>query len=409
MPCPVRPRPVEAALYALRLGCLSFGGPAGQIALVSREVVDERAWLDAPTFARALQLAMLLPGPEALQTVIYVGWRLFGVPGAVVSGLAFLGPGAALLVVLAWIYVRFGALAPVAAGLHGLKAVVLALIVTASAGLARKLLHSAWDVAIALLSAGIVLGAHFPVPVALAVGALSSLIGRRGPDSTPAPPWATVDVRHLGRVLGAGLILWAVPLAIAHALEPGGIAERTYLVLSRAALGGFGGAYAVVSWVGPLFAQKYHWLGVADLAAGIGLSETTPGPLLLVLPFYGFVAGWLSVHGAGALTTALGCAALAAWATFLPSFVFVIGLAPEFESLLGRPGIARALHGVGVAVLGVIASFAVSFGRSVLLPAGQIEPITAGIAAVAAVLLWRRWLPLPATLAVGVGLALLLR
>jgi len=396
-----RPSPWAATRYALRLGCLSFGGPAGQIALVSREVVDERRWLDADDFARALNLAMLLPGPEALQTVIYVGWRLYGVRGGIVAGMAFLGPGAALLIGLSWLYMRWGALAPVAAGLTGLKAVVAAMVAVALVSLSRRMLRTRRDQCIALAAGLWVAALHLSSAIALALAALVALIGpvhERG----PAVARPVRDHGHVYRVVGVGVVLWLLPWALVHIVAPASVAEQVYLTLSRVAVGGFGGAYAIVSWVGQLFVEKHHWIGLADVTAGIGLSETTPGPLLLVLQFYGFAAGWLAAAPGDALSSAVLCALLASWATFLPSFVLVLGLAPDVESLVAQPVIARALQGVSAAVVGVIATFAVGVGRAVLLPHGNLEWRPTVIAVAAGWLLSRQWLGLPATIAVGV-------
>lgn len=397
-----RPSPWAATWYALRLGCLSFGGPAGQIALVSRELVEERRWLPAADFARALNLAMLLPGPEALQTVIYVGWRLYGAPGGIVAGLAFLGPGAVLLVGLSWLYMRWGALAPVAAGLTGLKAVVVALVSVALVSLARRMLRARSDYGIAIGAGLWVAVLHFSSAVALALGALVTLAMRQPHEPTASVARPTRDYGHVCRVIGAGLVLWCLPWGIVHIMAPGSVAEQVYLTLTRVALGGFGGAYAIVSWVGQLFVQDHHWIGVADLTAGIGLSETTPGPLLLVLQFYGFAAGWLAATPSLAWISAIICAFLASWATFLPSFVLVLALAPEVESLVARPAIARALQGVGAAVVGVIATFAVGVGRAVLMPQGMLDWRPTVIAAGAGLLLSRRGVGLPATMALGI-------
>jgi chromate transporter len=397
------PSPRSAAAYALRLGCLSFGGPAGQIALISREVVDEHRWIDAATFSRALNLAMLLPGPEALQTVIYVGWRLYGVPGGIVAGLAFLGPGAAMLVALSWLYVRFGGLPSVAGGLIGLKSVVVAVIVLALCALARSLLRSRRDGAIALIAFGLVAVAHLSCATALAFGAAVALVGAAPPTThRPAQRGSRSHVYRY-KVLAWGVLLWLLPFEVVHQLAPASIAEQLYVALSRVALGGFGGAYAVVTWVGQLFVQDHHWVSVADLTAGIGLAETTPGPLVLVLQFYGYVAGWLAATPERAGSMALACAILASWATFLPSFVLVLGLAPEVESLVSRPRIAQALAGVGAAVVGVIATFAFGVGRAVLVPDARVDTVALGIATAAGLLLGRRWLGLPATIALGVA------
>ncbi len=397
----VRPTPWAAIRYALRLGCLSFGGPAGQIALVTRELVEERRWIDAATFARALNLAMLLPGPEALQVVIYVGWRLYGIWGGVIAGLSFIGPSAALLIGLSIFYVRFGALAPVAAALVGLQAVVVAVIVLALYALCRRLLRSLLMRLIAMGAFALVTWGHLPVPVALAMGAATLLWGHRASRSAYTAPPAVIDWRRLLLIFSAGTILWLLPWVLLHLWAPLSIAAKLYATLSGIALGGFGGAYAIVAWVGQLFVHDYRWISIADLTAGLGLSETTPGPLLLVLQFYGFVAGWGAADLGSPLWTALVCAALASFSIFLPSFVLVLALAPAVETVVGRPAIKRALEGVGAAVVGIIATFALGVARAVLFPGAILAPRACVIAVVAGVLLHRQRLSLMSTLAAG--------
>lgn len=396
-----RPTPREAFAYALRLGCLSFGGPAGQIALVSRELVEERRWLDAPTFARALNLAMLLPGPEALQVVIYTGWRLFGALGGVVAGLSFLGPGTLLLMALSYGYVRWGGLAPVAASLVGLKAVVMALVLVSLAQLARRLLSSwvAWAVAIASFVV-VVLG--WPIPAALTVGALAYALlipaeARPHASQRVEIPWPRIVTPLL-----IGLMLWLLTWWCVHQWAPHSTAEQLYLTLSRVALGGFGGAYAMLAWSGQILVQHYGWLTPADLAAGIGLAESTPGPLLLALPFYGFVSGWHTADVGTPGFTASLCAALAAVASFLPSFVLVLAAAPVVDGLAEQPRLKRALQGVGAAVIGVIATFALALGRATLASGGTINGPAVAMTLVAMVALATRRVGLLTTLALGV-------
>ncbi len=397
-----RPAPGVAFMYALRLGCLSFGGPAGQIALVNRELVEERRWLDAATFARALNLAMVLPGPEALQVVIYTGWRLFGAVGGIVAGLSFLVPGALLLMVLSYGYVRWGGLAPVASSLVGLKAVVMALVLLSIGQLAKRLLRSRLAWLIAAFSFGSVAVAGWPIPATLVLGAITFAMGM--PAERVTRPVARRDIRWqaMGVVLLVGFLLWSLTWMSVHLWAPHSRAEQLFLALSRVALGGFGGAYSMVAWSGQLFVQHYGWLSSADLAAGIGLAESTPGPLLLVLQFYGFVSGWLAADIGSPLATASICALAASIASFLPSFVLVLAAAPAVDFLADEPRLKRCLQGVGAAVVGVIATFALGLGRATLWSGGSINGPALVIALGAASLLATRRLGLPATLALGV-------
>jgi len=365
-----RPTAAQAALYALRLGCLSFGGPAAQLALLYREVVEERRWVSDEDYALGLKLAMVLPGPEALQCVIFSGWRLYGLGGGLVAGLAFLLPAALLLVVLSWIYVVFGGLPSVAAAVLGLKAVVVALLALALVSFARRMLTHAAALLIATV-VGVSLFAHLvAVPVALGFGALCGLLWSRDTAATTAPPPEPRAWQRSGRVLATGLVLWAAPWMVLR-LTAAPVATAVYEALTVVALGGFGGAYAMVAWVGDVFVHGHGWLSSADLYAGLALAEATPGPLVIVLEFYGYLIGWHAPGQVAPGTAALLLAGLAVWATFLPSFVLVLGLAPHAARFAQQPLIGRALRGVGAAVVGVIAAFASNVAVAVWAPHGM--------------------------------------
>jgi chromate transporter len=393
-----------ALLYGLRLGCISFGGPAGQIAILHREVVDQRRWLSDAEFARALNLCMLLPGPEALQLVIYLGWRWHGVLGGIIGGLTFLVPASLLLTGLSYVYVLYGTLAPVAAAMAGLQCVVVALVLQAVARLGRRTL-AGWPERLVALSAFVLLAfVHAPFPAVLAIGALTGALtqGDRG-----APPRALPRPVSRGRtavVLAAGAACWLLPWLIVVAAAPGSRAEPLYLYFTRVALGGFGGAYAVLAWVNQELVGALGWLQPRDLLAGLALSETTPGPLVLVLQFYGFATGWHSPGTLSPTASALLCSVLAAWATFLPSFVLVIALAPYVERLQANHRLAALLGGVSAAVVGVIAAFALGVASGVLVPAGRghwPDPVAVGITVAAGAALWRSRIGLPWLLAGG--------
>jgi chromate transporter len=370
--------------------------------LVSRELVEERRWLDAATFARALNLAMVLPGPEALQVVIYTVWRLYGVLGGIVAGLSFLVPGALLLMGLSYGYVRWGGLAPVASSLVGLKAVVIALVVLSVVQLARRLLQTRIAALIAVISFGLIAVGALPIPAVLALGALAFVAVMPPAQLSHTVERPEIRWRAVGVVILVGLLLWLLTWVSLHRWAPHSTAEQLFLALSRVALGGFGGAYSMVAWSGQLFVQHYGWLTSADLVAGIGLAESTPGPLLLVLQFYGFVSGWLAADAGSPLATATLCAVVASIASFLPSFVLVLAAAPAVDYLAEEPRLKRGLQGVGAAVVGVIATFALGLGRATLWSGESINGLAVAIALAAGLLLATRRLGLLATLALGV-------
>jgi chromate transporter len=394
----------EALYYGLRLGCISFGGPAGQIAILHREIVEQRGWLSDAEFARALNLCMLLPGPEALQLVIYLGWRWHGVGGGIVGGLSFLVPASLLLTGLSFVYVLDGTIAPVAAAVAGLQCVVVALVAQAVARLARRALAGSTERGIALSAFVLLAFARAPFPAVIAIGALAGalLLSRGGTMPSPSP--SPVSRRRTGAVLAVGAACWLVPWLLIALSSPGSRAGSLYLYFTRVALGGFGGAYAVLAWVNQELVGSLGWLQPRDLLAGLALSETTPGPLVLVLQFYGFATGWSAPGVASPTASALLCSALASWATFLPSFVLVIGLAPYVERLQANRRLAALLAGVSAAVVGVIGTFALGVAAAVLFPGGfghPPDPLAIGIAAVAGLVLWRGRIGLPWVLAGG--------
>ena len=360
-----------AARFWLRLGFVSFGGPAGQIAILHREVVERRRWLDERDFAAALNFCMLLPGPEALQLAIYLGWKLHGIRGGIVAGLGFIGPAIVLLLGLSWLYARFGS-QPVATGLLlGLKAAVLALVLQALVRIGRRALRGPLHVALAIAAfvALEFLGVPFPWIVLVA-----GLVGLATAWRAPRPDPVAVTTGRPGsplRVAAAGIVLWLVPLlAVAVALGPDSLWTRLYLFFTQAALVTFGGAYAVLGYVTEHLVQDLGWISAEQSVAGLALAETTPGPLVIVLQFMGFMAGWNQPGPLGPAAAALLAALLASWATFLPSFVFIFLGAPHLERVTRVPRIAAALAAITAAVVGIIATLGLLLGRVVLLPQG---------------------------------------
>ncbi len=380
----------EAFRFWLKLGLISFGGPVAQIAIMHRELVDERRWFDERTYLHALNCVLLIPGPEALQLAIWLGWRLHGIWGGVVAGLCFILPSIALLLGLSYIYAVHGDVPSVAAALGGLKATVIALILQALVRLSRRaLVHPLhWVLAVAALL--LMVGHFVPFPLLLAGAALAGMLtGKTNepPHAVPASgsfPW---------RTLAVGVTLWALPaVAILALAGPESLFADIYRFFTTTALVTFGGAYSVLAWVNQQAVNVYGWVTQAETVAGLALAETTPGPLIIVLQFIGFMAGW-NAGGADQATNATVAALLASWATFVPAFILLLVAAPYFERLTSSPRLSSALAGVTAAVVGVVGSLAVTFGRNVLFPAGFDAPDWGAIGiAVAgfAVLTWTR-------------------
>ncbi|HEU5468145.1 MAG TPA: chromate efflux transporter [Steroidobacteraceae bacterium] len=397
----MQPTRREAFRFWLKLGFISFGGPAGQIAIMHREVVDGRRWLDERDFMRALNVCMLLPGPEALQLAIWIGWRLHGTAGGVVAGLCFVGPSVAILLALSYAYAVHGDLPIVAAALSGLKATVIALIVQALLRIAhRALVHPVhWLIAVAAFV--LVAGRLAPFPLVLAGCALVGLLAggaERAPGRVTAPaafPW---------RTLAAGALLWLSPaIAILAAAGPHSLYAGLYRFFTSAALVTFGGAYAILAWVNQQAVEAHGWVTLADTIAGLALAESTPGPLIIVLQFVGFMAGWRASGGAGGPATL--AALVTSWATFLPAFVIVLLAAPYVLRLSENRKLGAALAGITAAVVGVIASLALAFGGSVLLPAGPAEPDWGAVAVAAAAFATLHWTRIDVLWVIAGGMA----
>jgi len=349
-----------------RIGALSFGGPAGQVALLQRELVDERRLLEAGQFLRALNFCMLLPGPEAQQMAVWCGWRLRGTAGGLAAGLLFILPGALLMAVLAFVYLEAGDLKPVGFALWGVQTVVLAIVGEALLRLSRRSLGSpaAWAFAVSALLAIELLGLPFPAIVALAALGGALLFPRVAAAAAPPPaPWGRSILTAL-----AWAAIWFSPLAlVALWLGPTHAMTDLGAFFARVAALSFGGAYAALAWVADAAVVSQGWLSKADMAVGLGLAETTPGPLVLVFQFVAALAG----HGmdgpwSNPLAGAAIGMALVLWMIFAPSFLWIFTFAPHLESIAARPGLARAMAGISAAVVGVVASLALLFARHIL-------------------------------------------
>ncbi|MFA9218195.1 MAG: chromate efflux transporter [Sphingomonadaceae bacterium] len=379
-----------AVWYWLKLGCISFGGPAGQIAMMHAELVERRRWISEQRFLHALNYCMLLPGPEATQLAIYIGWLLHKTRGGIVAGLLFVLPSLLILILLSWLYLAYGSVPTVAAILYGIKPAVVALVLAAAWRIGSRTLKNPLLIAIAVLAFAAIL-LHLPFPAIIAGAALAGALGGRyrpqdfrpgqghaarhasyGPalidDDTPTPAHARFRWPQLARVALSGIGLavgsW---LLLAGIGGPQGVLAQMGWFFSKAALLTFGGAYAVLPYVYQGSVDAFHWLNPAQMMDGLALGETTPGPLIMIVTFVGFVGGWTQqALGAGApLAGAIAGALVATWFTFLPSFVFILAGGPLVESTRGKLHLTAPLTAISAAVTGVIISLAVFFGRQV--------------------------------------------
>ena len=391
-----------------RIGLLSFGGPAAQIALMHRELVEERAWLAEEEFLRALSFCMLLPGPEAMQLATYAGWKLHGTRGGLIAGLLFVVPGAVLILALAAAYAILGG-APVAqALLLGVKAAVIAIVLHALQRVARRALKGGTDWLIAALAFLGLFAFALPFPLIIAAAAIWGwLRGRKGPAA--APPADVPPLAATLRTVALWSGLWLLPLA-ALALFEGGILTRIGLYFSQLAVVTFGGAYAVLGWMTQTVVTDFGWLSPGQMMDALGLAETTPGPLILVTAFVGFLAA----YGQGGLALGLGGGLVTLWMTFAPCFLWIFAGAPWLDHLTRRPALQGALSAITAAVVGVIANLTVWFAAhvffasvhvaapgpfTVILPdPASLQPAAVLLALVSGYfLLWRHW-PLPLVL-----------
>ena len=368
-PVPSTPVPFREA-FALwaKVGCLGFGGPAGQIALMHRLVVDEKRWVAEDVFLRALNFCMLLPGPEAQQLATYLGWRLHGTRGGLAAGILFVLPGFIVVMALSALYAAHHDSAWAEALFLGIKAAVVVIVVEALLRIARRALKDSrhWVLAAAAFAALFALGVPFPLVVLAA-----ALYGyATAEDGAALPAAAPVAAGRPGRTLAIGLALWLGPLAALWlTLGAADLFTQMAAFFAKLAVVTFGGAYAVLAYVAQAAVEDFGWLSPGEMADGLGLAETTPGPLILVLQFVGFLAafrapGALDPYLAGALG-----ATLVVWMTFAPSFLWIFLGAPHIENLQRRPRLAGALAAVTAAVVGVIANLALWFALHVLFAA----------------------------------------
>jgi chromate transporter len=397
-----RPPLSEFLLYWFKLGCVSFGGPAGQIAMMQADLVERKRWVDPVRFLHMLNFCMLLPGPEAQQLATYIGWRLYGARGGLIAGGLFVLPGALAMLALSWLAARHGDAAPVAAVLAGVKPAVVAVIAAAVWRVGRRALKGPAAVALAVAAflALFVLGLPFPAVVgaALLTGVLAEragwtwfAVGGTGP-AIEEPP---VRIGGLVRLAAVFLLTGVVPVAGVVAWlgpEPWlGLAA----LMTKAAFVTFGGAYAVLPYVAAQAVEVHGWLSPSEMVDGLALAETTPGPLILVLEYVGFFTGWHAPGGLPPLWAGVLGAALTVHLTFLPSFLFVFAGAPFAERAIRSRAAAGALAAVAAAVVGVMANLGVYLGLAVLTPGGTPDSFAIMVALAALVLLTQAKLAVP--------------
>ncbi|MGB4910532.1 MAG: chromate efflux transporter [Candidatus Dechloromonas phosphoritropha] len=412
------PSLLEAMRFWLKLGFISFGGPAGQIAMMHDELVDKRRWISERRFLHALNYCMLLPGPEAQQLATYLGWLLHRTRGGIIAGVLFVLPSLLILIALSWLYMTFGQTSLVVGLFYGIKPAVTAIVFHAAYRIGSRTLHNGFLWAIAAAAFVAIFAFNLPFPAIVLGAALVGVIGGRlapgrfaaggGHDSTaasavpavidddtPTPAHARFTARRLLEVASIGTALWALTMGLLvvflgwdHTLT------RMGWFFTKAALLSFGGAYAVLPYIYQGAVTDFGWLTSSQMMDGLALGESTPGPLIMIVSFVAFVGAWGKAPlGPDALLLAgVLAAALVTWFTFLPSFLFIFAGGPLVESTHGDLKFTAPLTAITAAVVGVIANLAVFFGYPVLWPtgfSGSLDFVAAVIALGAAVALFR--------------------
>ncbi|NML27305.1 chromate efflux transporter [Zoogloea dura] len=408
----------QAFAFWLKLGFISFGGPAGQIAIMHQELVERRRWISERRFLHALNYCMVLPGPEAQQLATYIGWLMHRSWGGIVAGGLFVLPSLFILIALSWIYIAFGEMPLVAGLFYGIKPAVTAIVVQATHRIGARALRNPVMWAVAAASFVAIFAADLPFPLIVLAAAVTGFVGGRiAPerfkaggghgkagaswgralidDDTPTPPHALFTWGRLLRVGLAGGLLWLIPMGLLiafYGME--NTLTRMAWFFTKAALLTFGGAYAVLPYVYQGAVESYGWLTPHQMIDGLALGETTPGPLIMVVSFVGFVGGYVkAVFGPDSLFLGGAAAAMVVtWFTFLPSFIFILAGGPLIETTHNDLKFTAPLTAITAAVVGVILNLALFFGYHVLWPkgfAGSFDGVSAAIALAAAVALFR--------------------
>lgn len=377
----------EALLVWLRVAILSFGGPAGQIALMHRILVEEKNWISENRFLHALNYCMLLPGPEAQQLATYIGWLLHRTVGGVVAGGLFIVPGVVAIMGLSYIYAAYGNVGFVAALFFGLKAAVLAIVIQAVVRVGKRALRNPIMIGLAAIAFVAIFFFRAPFPLIIVAAALIGYVGAR----LGRPEFAAVEhggknsavidsmlgegiLEHVRpntlrtlRVLAAWLTIWLVPIfALLIALGPNDVFSRIAIFFSKMAVVTFGGAYAVLAYVAQQAAEYYHWVTPREMLDGLGMAETTPGPLIMVVQFVGFMAAFREASGLSPVLAGMLGGLLATWVTFTPCFLWIFVGAPYVEALRGNKALAGALSAITAAVVGVILNLSIWFALHTL-------------------------------------------
>jgi chromate transporter len=399
---PRHPTLAEATRVWARIGLLSFGGPAGQIALMHRTLVEEQRWLGEKRFLHALNYCMLLPGPEAMQLAVYIGWLMHRTAGGIIAGALFVLPGLVSIMALSWIYALYGDVPAVEAIFFGLKAAVLAVVVQAVVRIGGRTLRNGTMIAIAaasfvaifgfgipfpiiILTAGVIgyLGAQAGLPAFAAGGGHGKVGGVQVDDrdtllGEETPGHAEVSRSYAFRVSAAFLVLWLVPVAALYALlGPADVFSQIAGFFSVLAVVTFGGAYAVLAYVAQEAVQGFGWLGPDEMLHGLAMAETTPGPLIMVTQFVGFMGAFREATGLSPLLAGTLGGLLTTWVTFMPCFLWIFLGAPYIERLRDNRALTAALTAVTAAVVGVILNLAVWFALHVIF--GDVRTVTAGV------------------------------
>jgi len=375
----------EAFWLWLKIGCINFGGPAGQIAMMHRMLVDEKKWIDEPRFLHALNFCMLLPGPEAQKLATYIGWALHGVRGGLVAGILFVLPGALFMLGLSLAYALGRGVSWIDGALFGIKAAVLVIVVEALLRIGRRALKTPLLYGLAGMAFLGIFFLNAPVPLIVAIAALIGyLVARSAPGQVglkdeailtapPAPDrWRQFFVASI-----VGLIVWWAPVALAAlALGPGNVLVTIGEFFSKLAVVSFGGAYALLAYMAQQAVETHHWMTAPEMVDGLGLAETTPGPLILVTQFVGFLAAFRDPAPFSPVIAGVLGAAMTTWVTFTPSMLWIFAGAPFVEQLRGNRRLSGALAAITAAVVGVILNLTVWFALHVLF--GQVTEQHAG-------------------------------
>jgi chromate transporter len=382
----------RAFRFWVKLGLISFGGPAGQISIMHHELVDRKKWVSNERFLNALNYCMLLPGPEAQQLAVYIGWLLHRLPGGIVAGAFFVIPSIFILFALSYTYAAYGAIPWVASVFNGLKAAIMAIVVAAVIKIGKKALKNGIMVAIAALSFIAIFILRVPFPIIVLGAGLLGLSGRyalpekfniiKGKDASVFDAGYVQicedpEVCHINPSTGRNVmlvavfaLLWLIPVVALYALVPQRVFYTEALFFTKAAFLTFGGAYAVLAYIAQAGVEQYAWLTGPQMIDGLGLAETTPGPLIMVVQFVGFMAGWNHATGWNPVIGGLVGSLVATYFTFLPCFLFIFLGGPYIEKFRDNVTLSAALSSITAAVVGVVLNLAVWFGLQVLMPAG---------------------------------------